>query len=80
LESIFALQVSGAREALVEVVQLGADDAPHLLLSVGVGRDWWRGAGLPIHGKRGKTVASSPVVRVDGTWVILTQVNGDVIA
>src|SRR5215213_5874191 len=51
LESLFALQVGGAREALVEVVKLGADDAPDLLLGVGVRRDWWGSAGPPIHGQ-----------------------------
>ena len=39
LESLLALQVRGAGKTLVQAVQLGADDAPDLLLGVGVGRD-----------------------------------------
>src|SRR4029453_667103 len=65
LESLFALQVSGAGETLVEVVKLGADNAPDLLLGVCVCRNWWVRAGLPVHGECGKSVASSPVLRVD---------------
>ena len=80
LQSLFALQVSGTCEALMEVVQLGADDAPDLLLGVGVRRDWWGSAGLPIQSQRGKSVASGPVLRVDSTWMVFTQVDGDVIA
>src|SRR5215213_403311 len=64
----------------MQVVQLGADDSPHFLLVIGVGRGWWGCAGLPVHGKCGKSVASRPVLRVHGTWMICTQVNGDVVS
>ena len=50
LQSLLALEVGGAGEPLVQAVQLGADDAPDLVLGFGVRRDRWGSAGLPIHG------------------------------
>ena len=41
LKSLLTLQVSGAGEALVEVVKLGADNAPDLLLGLGICRNRW---------------------------------------
>src|SRR5215208_1861902 len=49
-QSLLAFQVRGTGQALMQAVQFGADDAPDFLLGVGVGRDGWWCAALPIHG------------------------------
>jgi hypothetical protein len=64
----------------MQAVQFGTDDAPDFLLGVGVGRNRWGCAGLPVHGECGKSVASGPIFRVHGTWMICTQVNGDIVS
>ena len=77
-QPLLALEVDGAGQALVQTVQLAADDPPHLVLRVGVGRNGWRGPGLPLHSERGQGVASSAVLRVHGPGMVVAQVNGDV--
>src|SRR5512133_2624085 len=64
----------------MQAVQFGTDDAPDFLLGVGVGRNRWGCAGLPVQGECGKSVASGPIFRVDGTWMICTQMNGDIVS
>ena len=71
LQSLFALQVSGTCEALMEVVQLGADDAPDLLLGVGVRRDWWE-AGRAANPKPAARAPYRPGTWVDSTWMVFT--------
>lgn len=64
----------------MEPVKLGARDAPDLLLVVGVGRDGWWCAGLPVHGERSDGVAAGTVFRIDGTGMIRREMHGDVVA
>lgn len=64
----------------MQPVKFGARDAPDFLLVLGVGRDGWWCAGLPIHGECGNGVAAGAVFRIDGAGVIVGEMNRDVIA
>ena len=76
-EALLALQVGGAGQPLVQTVQLAADDAPDLVLVLGVGGGRRGSAGLPRQGERGQRVAPGAVLRVDRTGVVVAEVDGD---
>src|SRR5215212_982745 len=59
-------------------MQLAADDAPHVVLRFGVGRNGGRSPWLPLHGEGGQGVASSSVFGVHGPGMVVTEVNGDI--
>ena len=77
-QPLLALEIEGTRKALVQAMQLAADDAPHIVLGFGVGRNGGRGPWLPLHGQGSQGIASSSVFRVHGPGMVVTEVYGDV--
>src|SRR5689334_13250514 len=72
-----ALEVLGAGVLLVLVVQLAADDAPDLVLGLGVVDVRDRLAGRPRHGRGGDLVATGAVIGVVEPRMVLAEVDLD---